>query len=146
MARITLNVKSVHQNQFTSLEESPIIKLELPTGEKMLADIQAIEKTKKEIVCEKYPGLIGKPITVTEAAKKYDVARTTIFEWVKNDYIKVLKPGYRIELDAADLAYCVDIYQQRKARGTYKGAPLLDENGLPYELKHPWLSEKRKNN
>ncbi len=41
----------------------------------------------------------------------------------------------------AEIAYCVDIYQNRKRVG---GVPLLDENGLPYELKHPELSAYRR--
>ena len=48
-----------------------------------------------------------------------------------------------MKLDEAEVAYCAEIYHERKAAGIRSGAPLLDEDGLPYELKHPELSAYR---
>lgn len=97
-----------------------------------------------EIIRQKYNNLIGTPITVTNAAEKYGVHRNTILFWIKNDYITVLRGGYRSIIDEADIAYCADVHHQRRQSGSLSGAPLLDNDGLPYELKHPELSRKRK--
>jgi hypothetical protein len=90
---------------------------------------------------EGFEHLRGQAITVTEAAEKYEVPRNTILEWAKQ-HITILKPGYRMELDEADVAYCVAIYAVRKQ---YKSlAPLLDDEGNPYLLKHPDLARARR--
>jgi hypothetical protein len=46
-----------------------------------------------------------------------------------------------MELDEAEVAYCAEIYH---ARNGISGVPLLDEDGLAYQLKHPELSEYRR--
>ena len=48
-----------------------------------------------------------------------------------------------MELDEAEVAYCAGIYHERKTLGITR-VPLLDENGLAYELKHPKLFEYRR--
>lgn len=88
--------------------------------------------------------LIGVAITVSDAAKKYDVNRFTILTWVKRKLIRVLKDGYRTEIDEADAAYCAKVYHDRQKVGIRFGAPLLNEDGQPYMLKHPELSEYRR--
>jgi len=115
------------------------ITVETPDGRKKVY----VKATKQQIIKRKYSALIGNPITVTEAADKYDVHRDTIIEWKKNKYISVLKPGYRMELDEADTAYCAGLYHERKKNGIGFGTPLLDNDGLPYQLKHPRLSKYR---
>jgi hypothetical protein len=121
---------------------SPGAKLEIsktPEGEIVVSEASET-KTKEDILKEQYAKLIGQPITVTDAAERYNVHRDTIIEWKKKDYITVLKPGYRMELDEAEVAYCADIYHKRQRKS---GVPLLDDDGLPYQLKHPQLSEYR---
>jgi hypothetical protein len=109
-------------------------KIELTTPEGIVI---VSERTKDDILREKYPSLIGKPITTSEAAKKYNVLRGTIHKWrLKDD-------GYRMLLNEAEVAYCVDTYLEQKKNGTVRGVPLFDKNGLPYRLKHPKLSEYR---
>ena len=84
-------------------------------------------------------------ITVTEAAEKYNVYRTTIIRWKGKGYIGVIQPGYRMTLNEAEVAYCAAIHHERKASGLgYRGVPLLDDEGLPYKLKHPELSRYRR--
>jgi len=65
-------------------------------------------------------------------------------EWKNKGYLRVLKPGYRMQIDESDIAYCAEIYHRRKERGIGFRAPLLDSEGLPYQLKHPKLAEYRK--
>lgn len=110
----------------------------------MLAEFETIQKTKQEIISEKWPALVGRAITVTDAAKKYNIVRTTIVRWKEKGYLEVLEDGYKMTLDESQVAYCAEIYHERQSAGIRKGPPLLDENGLPYELKHPKLSEYRK--
>jgi excisionase family DNA binding protein len=100
--------------------------------------------SKQELINQKFPALIGQDITVTEAAKKYAINRRTILEWITKGYIKVIKSGYQMTIDNADMAYCADVYLQRKNNGIGFGLPLLDENGLPYTIKHPNLSAYRR--
>ena len=101
--------------------------------------------TKTDLIKEKFPALVGQPITVTEAAEKHGVHRNTILNWVKNGYIKVIKSGYQMTVDAAYVAYCAEAYKTRKNAGFgFSGAaPILDKNGYLYQLKHPDRAIKR---
>ncbi len=103
-------------------------------------------QTKDEIIVAKFAHLRGQVITVTEAAQKYNLHRNTVLEWVKRKYIKVLKPGYRMELNSADVAYCAYVYQQKKAEyGSHiAGANIFDKDGNPYQVKYPDLSSRRR--
>jgi hypothetical protein len=123
---------------------SPGTKIEIsksPAGEIVVSEINEVTKTKADILKEEYTDLVGQPITLSDASKKYNVIRRTIERWITQDYIAVINPNnYPIEIDEAEIAYCADVYHQRKGKS---GVPLLDENGLPYQLKHPNLSEYR---
>ncbi len=96
--------------------------------------------TKDQIVIEKYSHLQEKWISVSEAAREYKVLGRTIREWINLGYIEVDKTSYPMKLNQADVAYCAEIHH---ARSGISGVPLLDENGLAYQLKHPELSEYR---
>jgi hypothetical protein len=118
----------------------------LPSGEVLVPvnnDPQKI-KTKEQTIAEKFGKLMEQPITVSDAAKRYMVLGRTIREWISLDYIKVVDNGYPMKIDEAEVAYCAEIFHERKAAGIRSGAPLLDEHGLPYELKHPELSAYRR--
>lgn len=131
----------------TDLKPGSTIEVrKLPTGEIAVSE-NAPTRTKEDILKEKYACLIGQPITVSDAADKYDVPRRNIIEWARKDYIPILKEGgrgSRMELDEAEVAYCAGIYLRRKNTGVGFRAPLLDENGLEYQLKHPGLSRYRR--
>lgn len=101
-------------------------------------------KTKTDIIKQLYPNLIGQPITISQASAKYGIHRQTIWQWVKSGYITIITPGYRMTVDEADVAYCVRVFNQQKQAGHKFGTPLLDENGLPYQIKHPDLAQKRR--
>ncbi len=87
--------------------------------------------------------LIGQPITVTEAVQKYNIPQTTLLEWAKKGIVTVVEKGYRTKIDEADIAYCAKLYHERKNSGIGFRAPLLTDDGLPYELKHPKLAKYR---
>lgn len=142
MARIT--VQSVIKNQLLKVVPGDIIKMELPSGETMLAYVEPMTQSKQDILTSKYAALLGQPITVGDAAQKYGINRRTIFRWLNKGYIAVLEPEPVKLIDEGEFKYCLDIYRQRQRNGVKTGAPLLDDNGLPYELKRPELSEYRK--
>jgi hypothetical protein len=109
------------------------------------AGIQLTEqRTKQQILEEKYPTLIGQPITLTEAADKYGVNRATISAWnYRSNYISPMDDTvYPALFDEAEIAYLVDIYRRRREQRSK--APLLDDNGLPYQIQHPDLAEYRR--
>ncbi len=121
---------------------------ELPlaaAGDDINAQLAAIRR-------EDFEHLRGNPITVSEAAKRYgekhniNLVGQTIRDWARRGYIRVLRPssgrGSYMELDEADVAYCVSIHVIRKQHKSR--APLLDENGRPYLLKYPKLAKARR--
>lgn len=138
---------NVSENVLTQLIQAGKIEaVRLPSGELLVSannDPQKI-KTKKQIIAEKFGDRIEKPITVSEASERYKILGRTIREWISLDYIQVVDDSYPMKIDEAEVAYCAEIFHERKAAGIRSGAPLLDERGLPYELKHPELSAYRR--
>lgn len=134
------------QNLLTDLKPGDKIEIvKLPTGEIRVSDNGTPQKTKEQIIQEKYGNLVGQPITVSDAAEKYGISsRVTIHNWAKKGYITIIEPGYQMTLDEADVAYCASIYKQKKESGLGYRGPLLDEHGLPYELKRPKLATYRR--
>jgi hypothetical protein len=102
--------------------------------------------TKEEIIAARYGDLQGQPITLSKAAKKYGVPRGTLEAWQYKGYFSASSPdAYPKLFDEAEIAYCAGIYRKRKKAGTgFRGAPLLDSNGLPYKLKRPDVAKYRR--
>lgn len=140
------NKYNLSENVLTQLIQAGKIEaVRLPSGELLVSAENGQSKTKEMIINEKYPHLKGNPITITEAAEKYELPRSTIEKWLERKYIEIVDPdSYPMKVDEADVLYCVDVYRQRKALGITGGVPLLDENGFPYQLKHPDLSKRRR--
>jgi hypothetical protein len=120
--------------------------VQLPTGEVLVAAESngSPPKTKEQIITEEFAHLRGQWITVTEAVQKYNLHPRTISEWVRKGYVVPLKyegRGSRMELDAAEVAYCAKIYSEQ---GGKRGVRLFDEYGNPYQLKRPQLAEYRR--
>lgn len=81
---------------------------------------------------KKYKHLKGVPIWISEAARKYEVSTQTISQWASAGYIKKLgMNGNRVLVDEADMAYCAEIYRQRKGQGKW----LFNRDGTPYRPK-----------
>jgi excisionase family DNA binding protein len=85
------------------------------------------------ITREQFHHLRGQPISVSEAVETYGITSVTIRNWVKRGYIKVLKEGYGMEVDLADMAYCAAVYE---SHGGAQGKRIFDELGQPYQMKH----------
>ena len=120
----------------------------LPNGEIGVSEsnmqVVVINERLHSVKKAKYKHLKDHLVSIAEAAKKYDVPAMTIRSWMQRGLVTVLESGYGVKLDESDVAYCAEIYQIRKEAGSLSGAPLLDENGLPYQLKNLWLAEYRR--
>jgi predicted site-specific integrase-resolvase len=129
------------------IQAGKIEAVQLPSGELLVAAENGNghePQTKEDIISVKFAHLRKQSITVTEAAEKYELPRSNILTWKLRGYISVLKEGYRLELDEADVAYCAYIYDRRQKSGTVSGSRIFDEEGNPYELKYPDLAQKRR--
>ena len=103
-------------------------------GEIAVSENSLLSNMKKEDLPEykKFEHLAGQAIWISEAARKYDVSFQTIQRWSKKNLIKVVgKEKNRILLDEQDVAYCTEIYNQRKGQGKW----LFNPDGTPYTLK-----------
>jgi len=113
-----------------------------PGGEVIMSQ----EKTKAQLIEEKYSALAGQGISLSEAAQKYDVPRATITSWVYRsaDINFVDETSYPKLVNEAEVALCSEIYWDRKKR-EIAGIPFFDENEVLIDnLKHPGLSEYRR--
>ncbi|GAP05218.1 hypothetical protein ATHL_00047 [Anaerolinea thermolimosa] len=85
---------------------------------------------------KKYAYLNNVEIGLSEAATKYNIPQVTLFRWYKKGIITeirraVVSGGEKIFLNEQDVAYCAEIYKQRKGQGKW----LFDSKGLPYKPK-----------
>jgi len=124
----------------------------LPSGEigvseqsaKRVASYEQLNEQLRAIHRRDFVSLRGKPITIAEAAEKYDILDRTLREWVKRGLVNVMENGYGKRLDESDVAFCAKVYHVRRSGKSLSGAPLLDEDGNPNLLKNPQLSEYRR--
>jgi hypothetical protein len=109
---------------------------------KMNGTIAVAESELDQVITrEQFDNVSGMPITLSEAAEKYSISRITFRQWTQRGYIRVVKEGYGMELDEADVAYCAAVYN---AQGGTRGKRLFDEDGRPYQLKHTeWADYQR---
>ena len=95
------------------------------------------------------PELEGEPITLFDAAVKYNISPATLRKWLHKGLIRVLDRGKRgvKYLNERDVAYLAEIYRIRQKEHTLSGRPLAQREGdrlRPYLLKHPTLSVYRR--
>ena len=142
--RMSVSEKSLQQ----MISSGRIKGAMLPNGEIGVSEssvqVAAINERLRGIRRENYKHLYGHPISIAEAAKQYNVPMMTIRSWMQRGLVAVLESGYGTKVDESNVAYCAAIYQIRKETGSLSGAPLLNENGAPYELKNLWLAEYRR--
>jgi hypothetical protein len=125
------------------VQAGKIEAVQLPSGELLVsANNGSTPKTKAQIIAEEFASLRARPITISEAVERYEVPDSTIRNWVSLKYIDTVdKKKYPMTIDEADVAYCAKIYRER---GGKSGTRLFDEDGNPYQLKHPKLAEYRR--
>ncbi len=97
-------------------------------------EIQETKTARKEDLPEykHFIHLIGVGIGIAEAARKYDLATSTVHGWTQAGYVaRIGKDGQKILIDEADVAYCAEIYRKVGSRGRRLFAP----DGTPYKPK-----------
>jgi hypothetical protein len=109
----------IERGNLTVMENKPI-----PTRAVRIEDTQEFKKHAK---------LIGTPIHLAEACRKYDIALSTMSQWTKRGLIKKVPHSLdhknKVMLDEAYVAYAADVLKSRKET---KGRWLFDTNGTPY--------------
>jgi hypothetical protein len=108
------------------------------TGEYLMSevDIQAQLPREEQPEYKHHAHLKGVGIGIGDGARKYGINHGTISRWVKEGYIASLgstpvRGGYKVLIDEADLAYCIEIYNRDRGQGKRVFAP----TGLPYQKK-----------
>jgi len=109
----------------------------LPSGDIVVSDDKRISEveSKEQVIQERFAHLRGKPVGIAEAARKYGITHPTISRWMRLGYIRRLGTnGQKILVDLADVAYCADVYRQRRGK---QGRRIFDSEGYPYQSKSP---------
>lgn len=79
---------------------------------------------------KKHKKLLGHPIHLSEACRKYELALSTLSRWVKLGIVKKIgAKKNKIILDEAYVAYAVEVLKERPDS---KGRWLFDKTGMPY--------------
>jgi predicted site-specific integrase-resolvase len=74
--------------------------------------------------------LRGTPISINEAARKYQLNTSTLTRWMQRGIIRKLgKDGRKTLLDEADVAYCARVYHLNSGQGKW----VFDGSGRPYK-------------
>jgi len=118
------------------IKDGTIRASKLPDGEMAVPESEIPKITRQQ-----FEHLRCIPITITDASKKYNLVRNTLLEWVKKGYLSVLKPGYRMEVDESDVAFCATVYKRQNGG---QGKRILDDVGRPYKLKNPTGAQYRR--
>lgn len=133
----------------TNLPPGNILQVKpLPSGEFTVAVVQEEEKpkTKQELIAEKYAHLVGRGITMSQAAIDYQIPKNTVRNWVyQSRYVRVVDEDcYPRLVDEAEVAVCADIYKERQKIGL-TGLPFFDDAGYVItERKREDLAEYRR--
>ena len=71
----------------------------------------------RDVTCEQFKHLDGTPIMLSEAAKKYGFSTSSLWRWIGQEHIRVIKRvGKRVFLDEADIAYARALADMKKLR------------------------------
>lgn len=124
------------EGRLRQLIEAGKIRAGVAMGEVVVSEEELREQvTRKEDLPEykQFDLLKGKPIWVSEAARKYNIPAPTLSTWSRGkNLIKILGiDGNKVMLDEQDVAYCSLIYHQRKGQGKW----LFNADGTPYKPK-----------
>jgi hypothetical protein len=132
------------------IQTGKIEAVQLPSGELLVAaeDNGSKPVSKQEIIAEKFSNLSGQTINAYAAQKEYGIRYQNFIKWARSGYIEIIREeeGRLVEMDAADVAYCAHVYNQKKVEygGNIAGVRIFDDDGNPYQLKYPDLSARRR--
>lgn len=116
------NIRDIPAAELKSLIERGIIKVvktsKIPTR---------VEETPEY---KKTAHLAGKPIHISEAARKYKIPHPTISRYVTKGIIRTLgKDGNKVLLDESFVAYVKEVIKRKKAG---QGKSFFNKDGTPY--------------
>jgi predicted site-specific integrase-resolvase len=75
----------------------------------------AADVIRREIQPGQYEYLRGRRIRLTEAAKKYQIAKQNLARWAEREYLQVIERDFQhLELDEADVKFVTDIYERAR--------------------------------
>jgi len=120
----TSKLESMSRGELIALAKRGIIKV-------MLASVIPTSKTEMPEY-KRNSDLHGKPISLSEAARKYGVPFTTLRQWKDKGLIRIL--GYdknRLLVDEGEVAYCAEIRKSNPGAGKW----LFNPDGTPYTPK-----------
>lgn len=103
-------------------------------GEIAVSENSLLSNMKKEDLPEykKFAHLAGQAIWPRKAAKIYNIPYGTISTWISKNLIKIVgREKNRILLDEQDVAYCAEIYNERRGQGKW----VFNPDGTPYTPK-----------
>jgi len=124
----------ISQSRLKDMIEHGTIKAAMIMGE-LVVDEQTLPRRKEDLP-EYNSTLVGKEISISDAANEYKIPTGTITRWMQKGIVKRLgSDGYRTLIDKADIDYCSKIYHRN--RGKKQGRRLFDQNGLPYKRTNP---------
>ena len=104
----------------------------MPDGEMVVTEESLPLKKEDLPEYKKYLHLKGVGIGIAEAARKYSLNVSSVHRWAQSDYIARLgMDKNKVLLDEADVAYCSEIYHQRRGKGKW----LFNPDGTPYKPK-----------
>ena len=131
------------------IQAGKIQAVQLPSGDLLVAAENNGQdyQTKEEIIAQKFTHLKGQTINAYQAQQDYGIHPSTFIRWARAGYIEIIREKERlIEMDAADVAYCAYVYEQKKEEygGKTSGVRIFDKNGNPYQVKYPDLAAQRR--
>ena len=107
--KVNLSTKDLNQLALLGKIKSVMMKGQILLRE---SDVMALQPE------ENYSDLSGKPISIGEASRRYQINQQTISRWKDKGYIKVIgKEKNRILLNEADIARMADWYHSRPGKG-----------------------------
>jgi len=136
MTRLETNMQQLPPEQLQNLSMTDLINLVKHgmVSVTMTQEITIPYTMDKEEIEQKYAHLRGTPISISAAARKYNLQHPTISRWVKRGYIqRIGMDKNRVLIDEAQIAYCAEVYHSRPGQGHW----LFDNEGAPYTPKRP---------
>ena len=139
------------EDYLRQMVEKGKIRAGVVAGEMVVSEEQVKERAEREygtgekkedlLEYQKNAHLQGIGIGIAEAARKYNLAFSTVQNWVKVGYVKKIRQeGQKILIDEADVAYCNEIY---RSRGGTRGRWLFKSDGTPYEPKRRTMIQRQ---
>ena len=120
-----------------SLIEAGKIRAGIIAGETIVSEDEVRDEAVEQKVLgkedlpeyQKYAYLMGVGVGINQAAKKYGIAYTTLYQWYQRGLIKKIgQEGQKVLLDEQDVAYCVEMYRKNGS----KGKRIFNSSGVLY--------------